>query len=210
MKLRTADVEKLESFLNYIGHDIYPEAVSDLHLSITTRMIGDVLMGYPLPAGATVLDVGCGQGLALSQFAARGLDARGITLGVDDVNACVGLGLDVVEMDQSFLDFADASFDLVWCRHCLEHSIFPYYTLNELKRVLKPAGLLYVEVPAPDTACAHQTNPNHYSVLGKSMWHQLMSRSGFDILDELDISFATPLGPDSYWAFVLRSAGALA
>ena len=40
-------------------------------------------------------------------------------------------------MDQSFLDFADDYFDFVWCRHCLEHSIFPYFTLQEIYRVIK-------------------------------------------------------------------------
>jgi hypothetical protein len=61
-------------------------------------------------------------------------------------------------------------------------------------------------VPAPDTSSAHQANPNHYSVLGKSAWLQLMSRSGFALVDQLDLDFTVPAGPDTYWAFVLRKA----
>jgi hypothetical protein len=61
---------------------------------------------------------------------------------------------------------------------------------------------LYVEVPAPDTACLHQTNGNHYSVLGKSMLGSLIVRSGFELLDVMDVNFTVPAGPDTYWAFV--------
>ena len=118
------------------------------------------------------------------------------------VRFCRSLGYDVRCMDQSFLDFPAASFDAVWCRHCLEHSIYPYFTLSGFHRVLKPGGWLYVEVPAPDTASAHQTNRNHYSVLGKSMMASLLDRSRFRIAEVLDITFTVPAGPDTYWAFI--------
>ena len=75
----------------------------------------------------------------------------------------------MVEADFAFLDFPDAAFDLVWCRHALEHSAFPLFTLTEIYRVLRPKGLVYVEALAPETACHHERNPNHYSVLGKDM-----------------------------------------
>jgi SAM-dependent methyltransferase len=185
---------------------VYPEPLSEPHQSITKSMVERLLTGHPQAADARILDVGCGQGLALAEFAARGLLPIGVALGREDVAACRMAGFDVREMDQSFLDFDDAEFDLVWCRHCLEHSIFPYFTLSEFERVLKPGGLLYVEVPAPDTSSAHQANPNHYSVLGKSAWLQLMSRSGFALVDQLDLDFTVPAGPDTYWAFVLRKA----
>jgi len=105
-------------------------------------------------------------------------------------------------MDQSFLNFPDQAFEFIWCRHCLEHSIFPYFTLCEFFRLLKTKGYLYIEVPAPDTSCHHERNQNHYSVLGKSMWIELIKRSGFNVLDTIDLSFEVPAGPDIYWAFI--------
>jgi ubiquinone/menaquinone biosynthesis C-methylase UbiE len=71
----------------------------------------------------------------------------------------------VRETDFADLDFDDESFDLVWARHALEHSVVPAFLLSEFHRLTKPGGVLYVEVPAPDTACVHETNPNHHSVL---------------------------------------------
>ncbi len=88
----------------------------------------------------------------------------------------------------------------------MEHSIFPYLTLHEIHRVIKPKGYLYVEVPAPDTSCKHQTNKNHYSILGKSMWINLIQRTGFEILHVSDIKFTVPVGPEIYWAMIQKKS----
>jgi SAM-dependent methyltransferase len=202
MNLAPAHVARFEQFLETIGSQTYPEVPSGQHDEISRQMVDLVWSKCGLTSDMKVLDVGCGQGVALKLFAAKGADAVGVTLNQTDVDVCQSLGYNVLKMDQSFLDFPDASFDLLWCRHCIEHSIFPYFTLSGFHRVLKPGGWLYIEVPAPDTSCAHQTNLNHYSVLGKSMMASLIERSGFRIADILDITFSVPAGPDLYWAFI--------
>jgi SAM-dependent methyltransferase len=202
MNLAPAHVARFEQFLETIGSQTYPEVPSGQHDEISRQMVDLVWSKCGLTSDMKVLDVGCGQGVALKLFAAKGADAVGVTLNQTDVDVCQSLGYNVLKMDQSFLDFPDASFDLLWCRHCIEHSIFPYFTLSGFHRVLKPGGWLYIEVPAPDTSCAHQTNLNHYSVLGKSMMASLIERSAFRIADILDITFSVPAGPDLYWAFI--------
>jgi SAM-dependent methyltransferase len=202
VKLSAEHVAKLEQFLEKIKGETYPELPSVQHTEITAKMMNHVFGTCALPQGARVLDTGCGQGVALQHFVARGCDVTGVTLNAVDVEVCQRQGYRVLEMDQSFLEFPDEQFDLVWCRHCLEHSIFPYFTLHEFGRVLKPGAWLYVEVPAPDTSCRHQQNRNHYSVLGKTMLASLIERAGFRIRDVLDITFRVPAGPDMYWAFI--------
>jgi SAM-dependent methyltransferase len=197
---------RLDAFLQKLRGDIYPEPPSPVHTQISQQMFEVLRSHYPVPPGGKVLDVGCGQGVALELFRAAGLDPLGITLG-EDAEVCRRKGFNVRETDFAFLDFPDASFDLVWCRHAIEHSVFPFFTLAELHRVLKPGGVLYLEVPAPDTACGHQTNPNHYSVLGRSMWIELIRRVGFPQLRMRDLNFQTGMGPDTYWAFMTRKAG---
>ena len=199
--------ERLAAFLETLKADTYPEPPCELHTNITRQMLERLDGSLGLGAGAKVLDVGCGQGIALDLFEQRGYRAMGITLNAEDASVCRAKGFPVREMDQSFLDFADREFDLIWCRHCLEHSIFPFFTLAGFGRVLKPGGHLYVEMPAPDTACGHQANRNHYSVLGKSMWTELLKRSGFELVDVTDIRFTVPAGPDLYWAFLGRKTG---
>lgn len=197
---------RLDAFLEKLRGDIYPEVETEGHSLITREMFKRLTETYPTAPGGTVLDVGCGQGVGLEVFKSAGLEPIGITLG-DDAEVCRAKGFEVVEMDLSFLDFEDGRFDLVWCRHALEHSVFPFFTLSEMHRVLKPGGVLYVEVPAPDTSCGHQTNPNHYSVLGKSMWQELIRRTGFPETRQVDINFPTGRGPDTYWAFMQKKPG---
>lgn len=204
IKLDLAKVERLERFLSQVKAETYPEPLTDLHTGITEHMFQQFSQKYPaLPAGAKILDVGCGQGVALELFTRSGFQPIGITLNATDLQICQDKGYTVYEMDQSFLEFPANHFDFIWCRHCLEHSIFPYFTLTELQRVLKPGGFLYIEVPAPDTPSHHEANPNHYSVLPRSMWLQLIQRAGFDLYEALNITLpsATP-EPDFYWAFI--------
>jgi SAM-dependent methyltransferase len=182
-----------------VASETYPEPLTDMHTEITRRALLEIIP--KLPAAASVLDVGCGQGPALRIFREKQIDAIGITLNEEDVKACQAIGLNVLCMDQNALEFPDGSFDLVWARHVLEHSIAPYFTLNEFNRVLKPGGLLYVEVPAPETACCHELNKNHYAVMGDRAWYALITRSGFEVEKSLQWKFEVPAGPDVYYSF---------
>ncbi|HZQ72364.1 MAG TPA: class I SAM-dependent methyltransferase [Burkholderiales bacterium] len=193
----------LDSFLDALSGDVYAEVPAEPHLSITRSVIERLHAEGRIHAGERVLDVGCGQGLALEHFRRLGLQATGITLG-PDVAACRAKGFEVLEMDQNFMDFDDESFDLLWCRHVLEHSVAPFFTLSEYRRLTKRAGLIYVEVPAPDTACHHESNPNHYSVLPRSAWASLFGRIGLGLELHLEHNFVVPAGPDTYWGFLLR------
>lgn len=198
------DYTRLDRFLDHLAGDIYPEPPSELHSSLTRSAIAELVAGNRITRADRVLDIGCGQGLALEQFRDHGIAAVGIALG-PDIEACRAKGLDVRPMDQSFLDFADASFDVLWCRHVLEHSVAPFFTLSEYRRVIRAGGLAYVEVPAPDTAAHHERNPNHYSVLPHSLWAQLFARAGFAVERQVEIRIELAMGPDRYWAYVLRA-----
>jgi SAM-dependent methyltransferase len=200
---RVGTYARLEAFLAKLQGDVYPELPSGLHTDITGMMFKKLQEEFPLPPGAQVLDIGCGQGVALELFREAGLAATGIALG-EDVEVCRAKGHHVVAMNMSFLDFTDCTFDLIWCRHALEHSIFPLFTISEMHRILKPGGVLYVEVPAPDTSCRHEENRNHYSVLGKRMWLNLLQRSGFADIRAFDLNFRAGVGPDTYFAFMQR------
>ena len=206
MELRQMDIARLNGFLEKVREEIYSEPPSQTHSEITGRMFQFFMDKYPLPQESTILDVGCGQGTALDLFAREGYHPIGITMDSEDRAVCQRKGFTVYEMDQSFLDFDKESFDLVWCRHCLEHSIFPYFTISEFFRILKPKGYLYVEVPAPETSCRHEGNKNHYSILGKRMWVELLRRSAFRVLDCVDINHVVPAGPDLYYAFIQQKS----
>ena len=204
MKLTLFQIERLEAFLTKTQGEAYPEVPSPIHIDLTRQAIEGALKIKALDGAALVLDVGCGQGLALEIFMNKGIPAVGITVNEEDLAICQNEGYWARLMDQSFLDFEGSAFSLIWCRHCLEHSPFSLFTLLEFNRVLKSDGLLYVEVPAPDTDCQHQTNPNHYSVFGHSLWIETFKKAGFIVLDAIKIDLKTKAGPDIYWAFYLK------
>lgn len=184
-----------------ITADTYPEAPSPLHSQITARAINRLFDNNEIPNKALVLDVGCGQGVALKHFTEHDCRPVGITLNLTDLEECRKQGYTVAQMDQSFLDFHDTTFDIVWARHVVEHSIFPFFTLTEFARVLKPGGILYLEVPATETAYKHELNTNHYSILSRTMWLSLLDRSGIQTQELQSYFLKGEEGPDEYWAF---------
>jgi SAM-dependent methyltransferase len=198
------DYSRFDGFLDSLVCDVYPEAPSEPHLSITSRVIDEFVADGILRPGMKVLDIGCGQGLALERFREAGLDAVGLTLG-GDFDICRDKGFEVRQMDQNFMEFSASSFDFLWCRHVLEHSVAPLFTLTEYRRVTKPGGRIYVEVPAPDTAAHHEVNSNHYSVLPLSAWLSLIGRVGLTVERCVSLEFTVPVGPDLYWSILLRT-----
>jgi len=197
-------LDRLNDFLQIIEAQVYPETTSQLHEDVTRDALQRLRERYPLAPHGLILDIGCGQGPALRHFDTWGMRAVGVTLSDEDVAACKSQGFTVAKMDQSFLDFDNGVFDLVWARHVLEHSIFPLFTLAEYNRVMKPGAILYVEVPAPDTDCHHERNPNHYSLFSLPVWHQLLLRSGFTVEEEMRYNFKVIAGDDEYWGFYCK------
>ncbi len=174
-------LQKLEMFLKLIESQVYSEPEEgNFHTRLTEELVPKIVDPLQIPKDAMILDVGCGYGAFMNLMRLRGYtNVTGLTLSKEDVEACRRHGLHVLQMDLSFLDYADGSVDFIWCRHALEHSPFPYFTLLEYQRVLKEGGRLYVEVPAPDNDRLHEYNANHYSILGITMWKALFQRSGF-------------------------------
>ena len=195
---------RLSDFIAARAAEIYPEPRTSGHDGLTAQMAA--LVAPLLPPGASVLDVGCGQGPALEWFKEHGHYPIGITTNTADLRECEANGHEVYAEDMHKLpdSFAVWPFDCVWARHVLEHSVIPFFVLHEFARALKPGGILYCETPAPDTACHHTSNPNHYSVLTCPGWISLIDRAGFEILEVREINIKTDAGPDIYHSIIAK------
>ena len=172
---------KLKFYYEHVLGQVYAEGESAFHRDITQDVVSRFIDPLNLPKHAEILDLGCGPGYFLDAMKQRDfVNVTGVSLSADDVDTATKKQHRAVRSDMNFLSNLDESVDMLFCRHSLEHSPFPYITLLEYNRVLRPNGYLYIEVPAPDTERLHENNQNHYSILGRSMWLSLLKRSGFD------------------------------
>jgi SAM-dependent methyltransferase len=99
-----------------------------------------------LPAGTRILDAPCGSGAALAQALKK--FGHAVTGADIDPAAAAVLGDDFVEadLDKPF-PWNDESFDLVISTEGIEHIENHFACLREIRRILKPDGLLILTTP---------------------------------------------------------------
>lgn len=90
--------------------------------------------------GASVLDLGCGDGELLAYLAiAKQVRAQGIELDENAIVKCVGLGLSVYQqdIDTGLAEYTNKSFDYVIINQTLQQVKKPDFVLQEALRVGK-------------------------------------------------------------------------
>ena len=101
-----------------------------------------------VPSRGRLLDFACGAGAFFELAQARGWDAHGTELGEWAGEAAKSRGLKNLHVGTlSTLQFQPGSFDVVYAAQVFEHLPRPTVDLGEIKRILKPGGLLYIDVP---------------------------------------------------------------
>lgn len=94
------------------------------------------------------LDVGCGNGSYLSFLKHHGWKVMGVDLSKQAAaTAKQSLDIDVYVGELEDVAFPANSFDYVHMSHVLEHVTSPVDTLEKVRELLKPNGIVYVEVP---------------------------------------------------------------
>ncbi len=111
--------------------------------TVNGRIRADLqLVADLVPSGTRVLDVGCGEGALLYHLARhKGVDARGIEIRQQGVNACVQQGLSVVQgnAETDLEDYPSDGFDYVILSQTLQAMRDPHKMLRELLRIGKHA-----------------------------------------------------------------------
>lgn len=97
--------------------------------------------------GQKILDVGASSGIFLQEANKMGFKTYGIEPSLDGVNTCRDKGLDVIQSEAENLPYDSNFFDIVHSNHVFEHLGDPSKAIKEAFRVLKPKGMLFIEIP---------------------------------------------------------------
>jgi methionine biosynthesis protein MetW len=122
------------------------------------------IIANAIPVGASVLDLGCGDGALLERLLReRGVRGQGVEIDPDQVFACVERGVPVIQADlRAGLPFyPDQAFDVVVLEETLQTLSNPREVLEEMLRVGK-RGI----VSFPNFA--------HFGVVGDLLAHSRM------------------------------------
>lgn len=140
-------------------------------IRVDQQLIADLI-----PAGARVLDVGCGDGALLYHLAhAKGADARGIEISRERVAVCLGQGLSVIQGDAEteLNEYPSGSFDCVVLSQTIQAVHDPRGTLETLLRIGKRAVVSI-------TNAGYWRNRLQFALFGRVPFRETPNESWFD------------------------------
>lgn len=117
----------------------------------------------------SILDLGCGLGRHSIAFAKGGFQVTAADLsefGVNHLNTWKKKeDLDIVTeiCDMKKLPFSDNTFDCLWAYHAISHTDTEGFLeiLNEIKRVLKPGGTIYLTICSKQSGSFREADFEH-------------------------------------------------
>ncbi len=133
--------------MDYYSH----QSISGANTSLKSRIRRVVLpLGTKEPKIAVpgkMLDLGCGSGWMLEHYRSLGWQVEGVEYSESACVAGRSRGLSIHCGSLTDAQFPAASFDFIRANHSFEHLSNPHETLDEIARLLKPNGTLFIGVP---------------------------------------------------------------
>jgi 2-polyprenyl-3-methyl-5-hydroxy-6-metoxy-1,4-benzoquinol methylase len=141
------------------------------------------------PQKGRLLDYACAAGYFYEKAQHRGWDAYGYDIGLWAAKAANKRGLSNMFVGPS-LDgqFPDNHFDVVYAAQAFEHLLNPGETLDALLRLLKPGGIMFIDVPNYNTLPIRFNKddfmlnepPQHINYFAPSTLEKLISDAGLE------------------------------
>lgn len=184
-------------------------------------LLGGFRFGFSLPPqnGGRILDVGCGDGFFLRSVKHIGWEVHGIEMSEEAVHRAKNMGVE--QMTQGTFDdasYPDNYFDVIRFWSVLEHIHDPVFTLAKVNRLLKPGGLLVLQVPNYQSAAARWAGPRWSAWdVPRHLYHfsyrslkTLLEKSGFQTTRWGTCSVGTlPASLSIHPGLILRMTGIL-
>ena len=148
----------------------------------------------PKGAKGALLEVGCSMGYFLEAAVNEGWRAVGLEASSHAVQHCRGNGFEAYQSDAAGMKEMGLVFDVVVMKHVLEHFPDPVECLQQYHSLLKPGGLLFIEIP---NAGYYKGNilkekykfyrleyaaAQHFYYFTPENLKQLLEKTGFDVL----------------------------
>lgn len=164
------------------GHDSqYPMRVNSFY-----RALGRLRRHLP-PPGARVLDIGTAGGAFLDAAERFGYEANGMEPSQYLVNQGQQRGLRIQQGTIAKHSFPAHSFDMITLWDVIEHLTDPSAALREIRRLLKPDGVLLANFPDIGTLQAKLAGRRFWWVLSVHLQHftrqtvsEICRRTGFE------------------------------
>jgi SAM-dependent methyltransferase len=177
---------------------------------------GELLTGFPIGGGDTVVDVGCGDGMS-SDFASRfGAEVYAVDI---DQAAIVSVHrrmkgkkparpFHTVLSDADPLPLEDGIATRVLAQEVMEHVDDPRQFMSELVRIGKPGAKYLLSVPDPASESLQKVlapeiywrKPNHLRVFGRDEFDKLVRSSGLEIETRTHYSFYWSMWWVLFWS----------
>jgi SAM-dependent methyltransferase len=130
-----------------------------------------------------VLDLGCGDGRLSAELDAAELTAADVSrVALERARGRVPQAR-IAELEPDApLPFGDGAFDLVLCAETIEHVRDVQLLLSEVRRVLRPGGVLALTTPAsPPLVRAPDPLSPHLRLFTRRSLRRLLDGLGFDV-----------------------------
>lgn len=188
-------------------------------------IIDELLKHIKNRSGPSFFDYGFGAGAFLIRLAERGFPAIGADFGSQNVDqihrlsSSRGLAIRVYEIgDLGMEDVGRESIDCLTMFQVIEHLPNPLQALRRLRHLLKPYGIVYIEVPHQEGLFFHVKNlirpvinrrnmwgplspPQHVLGFNRDSLRTLIDRAGFELIELRDFPVADGVhAPETaYW-----------
>jgi SAM-dependent methyltransferase len=199
----------------YKGHVVYqsddPTSLDLERKAVRSEFNASFLKS--LPAGARLLDVGCGRGAFVAFAREMNVDAVGLDFNASQIEigkSQFGLGgsLHLLDLRRGGLvDLNLGTFDVVSMFEVIEHVEGPRQLLEGASRVMRPGGMMLISCPNEDRIRVGPRifvdyPPHHLTRWRKQTLITLMGDLGFELVRfDFDCSVA-----DLVWTFLVNGS----
>ncbi len=164
---------------DYLGERWLLERLVERRLAEIERRVG---------GRGRLLDVGCATGVLVEAATARGWSAIGVDVSAFATAQCHRRGLDVRLGDIGTAELPQGHFDVAVLDDTVEHLLDPGRVLDQIRRVLRPGGLVTLNTPNErgwlrrlmGRHWFHCKPPEHLYYFSPATLRAMLERHGFE------------------------------